>query len=55
MTRRSIGCCVLIRISAHWRSRVWLLETTGLPVELHSPQAVGDIFPWGEQFLPILS
>jgi hypothetical protein len=36
MTRRSLGCCVLNRISAHWRSRVWLLGTTGLPVGLHS-------------------
>jgi len=35
MTRRSLGCYVPNRISAHWRSRVWLLGTTGLPVGLH--------------------
>jgi hypothetical protein len=35
MTRRSLGCCVPNRISVHWRSRVWLLGTTGLPVGLH--------------------
>ena len=31
-TRRSLGYCAPNRISAHWRSRVWLLGTTGLPV-----------------------
>jgi hypothetical protein len=35
MTRRSLGCCAPNRISADWRSRVWLLGTTGLPVGLH--------------------
>ena len=35
MTRRSLGCCSPNRISADWRSRVWLLGTTGLPVGLH--------------------
>ena len=35
MTRRSLRCCVPNRISAHWRSRVSLLGTTGLPVRLH--------------------
>jgi hypothetical protein len=35
MTRRSLGCCAPNHISADWRSRVWLLGTTGLPVGLH--------------------
>jgi hypothetical protein len=35
MTRRGLGYCAPNRISAHWRSRVWLLGTTGLPVGLH--------------------
>ena len=36
MTRRSLGDWAPNRFSAHWRSRVGLLGTTGLPVELHS-------------------
>ena len=35
MTRRSLGICAPNRFSTHWRSRVWLLGTTGLPVGLH--------------------
>src|SRR4030042_5863776 len=34
MTRRSLGVCAPNLFSAYWRSRVWLLGTTGLPVGL---------------------
>jgi hypothetical protein len=65
MTRRSRGGCAPNRFGAHWRSRVRLLGTTpacrnglrragtGLPVGLHSEQAMDDIFPRCEQFLSI--
>ena len=35
MTRRSLGGYEPNHFRAYWRSRVWLLETTGLPVGLH--------------------
>ena len=35
MTRRSLGDYEPNHFRAHWRSRVWLLGTTGLPVGLH--------------------
>ena len=35
MTRRSLGGYEPNHFRAHWRSRVWLLGTTGLPVGLH--------------------
>jgi hypothetical protein len=36
MTRRSHSGLVPNRFRAYWRSRVWLLGTTGLPVGLHA-------------------
>ena len=40
MTRRSLGGCAPNHFGARWRSRVWLLGTTGLPVGLHDPRCL---------------
>ena len=47
MTRRSLGGCALNCFSGHWRSRVGLLGTTGLPVGLHLGPLV---FRYSEHF-----
>jgi hypothetical protein len=44
MTHRSLGACAPKRFSAQGRRWVGLLETTGLPVGLHSK---GDLNQWG--------
>ena len=49
MTRRSLGGYAPNRFNAHWRSRVWLLGTTGLPVGLHFP--VLSFMLWSFEFV----